>query len=206
MRTASSDSSGEPSAEAELLAELRRGDARAFERLVRDYGPRMLAVIRRYLRSDADAQDALQDAFVNCFKSIGQFNGSSMLSTWLHTVACRAALMKLRSNRRLHEEGDIESLLPTYRSDGHRTSRYKDWPSSPSVMLESKESRQIVRDCIEQLPDAFRYPLLLRDIDEIDTDEAAQALGLTPAALKSRLHRARQALRTLLARKFVSLG
>ncbi|MFT3785496.1 MAG: sigma-70 family RNA polymerase sigma factor [Tepidisphaeraceae bacterium] len=186
---------------ADRLDALRKRDAKAFEWLVREFGPRMLAVTRRYLRDESDAQDALQDAFISCYRALDRFDGRSQLSTWLHTIACRAALMKLRAKRRTHEEGDLDALLPTYKPDGHRTSTMRDWPDQPDVAAERAETRQLVRQCIDELPDGYREVLLLRDIDGYETDEAAECLGLNPNALKTRLHRARMALRTLLARR-----
>src|SRR5689334_6179968 len=86
--------------EEELVVRLKAGDEAAFETLVRTHGPRMLAVARRYLSREADAQDALQDAFVNVVRAIGSFAGNSRLSTWLHRVVVNSALMKIRSARR----------------------------------------------------------------------------------------------------------
>lgn len=184
-------------AEGRLLDGLRAGEASAFEELVRTQGPRLLAVTRRLLRNDEDARDAVQEAFLNAFKSIGGFEGGSRLGTWLHRIAINAALMKLRTRRRKPERS-IEEFLPTYLDDGHHVDRPQPWAESGEVGAIRAETRQLVRASIDELPDDFRNVLVLRDIEELNTAETAGLLGLSTGAVKVRLHRARQALRTLL--------
>ena len=101
-----------------LVAALRAGDAAAYERLVRDNASRMMAVIRRYLRDEAEAADALQAAFTSAFRAMGRFEGQSSLATWLHRIAVNAALMRLRTRARRPEE-PLDDLLPAFRPDGH---------------------------------------------------------------------------------------
>ena len=183
--------------EVQLIEGLRCGEDGAFEQLVRQYGGRLLAAARRLLGSEPDAQDAVQEAFLSAFKAIGQFTGAAKLSTWLHKIVVNAALMKLRSRRRKPEES-IEELLPRFDAQGEWTSRVTSWEASSDVLLQRQETRALVRRCIDYLPEPYRTVLLLRDIEELDTEETADLLGLTPNAVKIRLHRARQALRTLL--------
>jgi len=187
-------------AERLLLAALRAGDDRAYERLVAEQGPRMLAVARRYLRQDEDARDCLQEAFLQAFKALPGFEGHSRLSTWLHRIVVNCALMRLRRGRSRPEESiePIESMLPTFLEDGHSTIGYTDWSASAESLCERGEVRDLVRRTIERLPETYRTVLLLRDIDELDTAEVAEMLGVTANAVKIRLHRARQALRELL--------
>ena len=199
LATQSSSASpvGKSDAEACLLARLREGDPQAYEQLVRDYAARMLAVARRFLHNDADAGDAVQDAFLSAFKAIGGFTGGASLGTWLHSIVVRAALMKLRTRRRRPEQA-IEDLLPQYTPDGHRVQPGPGWGQAVDQLAELGENRVLVRQCIEQLPAQYRTVLLLRDIEEYDTEETAKLLGINANAVKTRLHRARQALRTLL--------
>jgi RNA polymerase sigma-70 factor, ECF subfamily len=185
-------------ADAPLLAGLRAGDPRAFEQVVRQHTNRMLAVAGRFLGgNDADAQDAVQDAFVSAFKALPNFSGSSSLGTWLHSIVVRASLMKLRTRRR-HPETPIEDLLPRYLPDGHRANPGPAWCGATDELAQRTESREIVRRCIDQLPESYRTVLLLRDIEEYDTETTADLLGTNSNVVKTRLHRARQALRTLL--------
>jgi len=186
-----------PADEAQLVAALRRGDEAAFEALVRANLGRMLATARRMLGNDDDARDAVQEAFQAAFRAIGAFSGDARLSTWLHRIVVNAALMKHRSRRRRPEE-PIDDLLPCFDADGHWVSGMAA-PAVPTErLLQSRQVRALVRACIDRLPESYRTVLLLRDIEQLDTEEASRALGVTTTAVKVRLHRARQALRTLL--------
>jgi len=180
--------------EASLVAQLRAGDEAAFEQVVRSYGGRLLAVARRIVGSEEDARDVVQDAFLNAFRSLDRFEGNAKLSTWLHRIVVNAALMRLRSRRSRPEES-IEEMLPTFLEDGHQTHPSVEWGESSDVLLERREVRELVRTAIDRLPDTYRTVLLLRDIEELDTGETAEILGVTENAVKVRLHRARQALR-----------
>lgn len=183
--------------DADLIAGLRAGDSGAFEKLLREYGPRLLRLARRFLANEEDARDALQDAMVAVYRSIGNFESTSALSTWLHRIVVNSALMKLRSRRR-HPEEDIEQYLPTFTSDGHQSEPSTPWTESADQVIEREELRASVRKAIDKLPDAYRIVLHLRDIEEMSTAETAEILGVTKDVVKIRLHRARQALRKLL--------
>ena len=183
--------------DAALIAGLRSGDSGAFETLLRDYGPRLLRLARRFLANEEDARDALQDAMVAVHRSIGNFESSSALLTWLHRIVVNSALMKLRTKRR-HPEEDIEQYLPRFLEDGHQRVPSTPWTESAQSVLEREELRAAVREAIEKLPEAYRIVLQLRDIEEMSTAETAEILGVTKNVVKIRLHRARQALRTLL--------
>jgi len=183
--------------EAALVAGLRAGDTLAFENLLHQYGTRLLRLAHRFLGSEEDARDVLQDAMVAVFKSIGSFESNAKLSTWLHRIVVNASLMKLRSKRR-RDEIDIEDYLPRFQEDGHQVEPSQPWTESVESMLERDELRAQVRASIETLPETHRVVLQLRDIEELSTEETAEILGITPNAVKIRLHRARQALRALL--------
>ncbi|CAN5865507.1 RNA polymerase sigma factor [soil metagenome] len=180
-----------------LAARLKRADESAYEELVRRFGPRMLAVARRMLRSDADADDAVQQAFISAFKAIDRFEGGSLLSTWLHRITVNAALMKLRSQGRLRE-GSLDGLLPTFSEDGHRRGAHRAPESHAALHASGEETRTLVMQQIDRLPEAYRAVLVMRDIDQLSTAQSAALLNTTETAVKVRLHRARQALRELL--------
>jgi RNA polymerase sigma-70 factor (ECF subfamily) len=183
--------------EAELLARVRRGDEPACEEFVRRFGGALFAVAGRLLRSEQDAADAVQEAFLAAFRSIHEFAGGSKISTWLHRIVVNACLMKLRSAKS-RPTTSIEGLLPTFDETGHHARRIVAWEASPLERMHTEELRARVRECIDGLPEPYRVVLMLRDIEELDTSETAERLGISPAAVKVRLHRARQALRTLL--------
>ena len=188
-----------------LLAGLKSGDEQAFETLVRLYGGRMLAVARRFVRNDDDAQDVVQAAYLSAFRSVGQFEGQCLVGTWLHRIVVNTALMKLRSRRR-RPETSIDELLPAFQEDGHHVEQFSDWCAPADEVLQRAETRAMVRACIDRLPDTYREILILRDIEELSTDESARALRITATAVKVRLHRARQALSTLLRKEFTAAG
>jgi RNA polymerase sigma-70 factor (ECF subfamily) len=186
-----------PLSEQALVAALRRGDEAAYEQLVRQQGGRMLAVARRFLRSDDLAEDAVQEALLQAFRNMSRFEGGSLLSTWLHRIVVNACLMRLRKASRSREM-PIEELLPRYIEDGHRLEPVAEWVETGEEVAEHREQREQVRAAIDRLPESYRNVLLLRDIEQLDTAETAKLMGLSINATKTRLHRARQALRQLL--------
>jgi RNA polymerase sigma-70 factor (ECF subfamily) len=190
--------SGDPQEdESALVARLKAGEDAAFAELVRENAGRLLGVARRMLRNEEDARDVLQEAFLQAFRAIGRFEGESRLSTWLHRIVINASLMKLRTRRRKPERA-IEELLPRFHSDGHRVDPGPPWRDLPRDPVESRELRALVREAIDRLPEIYRNVLLLRDIEELSTEETAQMLDIKPDTVKVRLHRARQALRAQL--------
>jgi len=199
MNTAQTGAAGDLSApsDAELVARMQSGDDAAYEEVVRLHAPRLLAVARRILGQDSDAHDALQDAFLSAFRAIGSFNQESQLSTWLHRIVVNASLMKLRRRKRKPERS-IEDLLPAFNQDGHLLQPASRWAVTYDDAVANEETRQLVRDSIDQLPETHRSVLVLRDIEGHSTAETAALLGVSEGAIKTRLHRARLALRTLL--------
>ncbi len=198
-RSSQSSKSNGAGGERQLLAQLRAGDADAFGLVVQRYGGRMLATARRFLNNEHDAEDAVQEAFASAFRALNRFNGEAMLSTWLHRIVVNAALAQLRSKRRRAEQ-PIENLLPRFDQDGAWIDEPVTWTDASQTILEQRDSRQMVRRCIASLPEIYRSVVLLRDIEELDTDETARSLAITPNTVKVRLHRARQALKRLIER------
>lgn len=186
-----------------LLVPLRRNESDAQEELVRRYAGRMLVTARRFLHNEPDGHDAVQEAFISAFQAIDSFEGNSKLGTWLHRILVNVCLMKLRSRARRHEVS-IEELLPGFDRSGHHQQPVPRWRQPADEQLQSRETQALVRRCIDQLPEDYRGVLLLRDIEELSTEETASVLAITPGAVKTRLHRARQALRTLLEPHFVA--
>ena len=187
-------------AERALVAGLRRGDPESYERLVREYGGAMLGVARRFHREEDDARDAVQDAFVAAFRAMRFFREDARLSTWLHRITVNACLMKLRSARR-HPTSSLDELLPRFGDTGHHMESPRPWATDAEAAADAPTVRARVRACIAQLPESYRAVLLCRDIEEMDTAETAQALGISAENVKTRLHRARQALKTLIERE-----
>ena len=193
MRTDGDDVAGESG----LVLRLQAGDPEAFETLVRRHSAPLLRVARRFLRDEEDARDAVQDALISAYRSIGRFDAEARLSTWLHKIVVNSSLMKLRTRRR-HPEESIDDLLPHFAEDGHQVPGNSPWPLAADELLVRDEVRELVRRNIDELPESSRVVLLLRDIEEMSTEETAEKLGITANAVKVRLHRARQALRARL--------
>jgi RNA polymerase sigma-70 factor (ECF subfamily) len=187
--------------EQELVRRLRAGDDAAYAVLVRAHAGRLLAVARRMLRAEEDAQDALQEAFLQAFRGIDRFEGGARLSTWLHRIVVNACLMRLRTRSRRPED-PIEELLPRFYEDGHRVDPGPPWRSEGADPVVQRELAVLVRGAIDRLPEIYRNVLLLRDIEGLDTEETARLLDVKADTVKVRLHRARQALRALLAPHF----
>jgi RNA polymerase sigma-70 factor (ECF subfamily) len=184
--------------ECSLLERLRAGEDAAFEELMHDNGGRMLSTARRIVRSEEDARDVVQEAFLLAFRSLPTFAGRSRLSTWLHRIVVNVALMRLRRRKR-RPEVSIDEQLPRFTTDGHRMIEAHDVVDlTPADELERESMRVLVRHCMDELPDSYRVVLMLRDIEDLSTEEAAEALGIRAGTVKVRLHRARQALKTLM--------
>ncbi|MGE5275690.1 MAG: sigma-70 family RNA polymerase sigma factor [Acidobacteriota bacterium] len=187
-----------------LLERLKAGEHEAFESLVCEHGGRLLAVARHFLASEEDARDAVQEAFLSAFRALPRFRGESSLSTWLHRIVINAALMKARRASRAPERR-IEELLPRFDGQGRHLGPVEPWDeagASPEAVASNAEARQAIRACVQSLPLSHRVVLILRDVEGLSTHETARLLALTPNAVKIRLHRARLALRGLLAPHF----
>ncbi len=185
------------SVETDFLVQLKAGNEDAFEELVAQCTAPMLRLAKTILNNDDDAEDAVQDAFLSVFKSMHRFSGSCATKTWLHRIVVNACLMKLRSQKR-RPTVSIEDLLPHGDESSPRVEPVASNDDSPLATIINREACGQVRACIDRLPEEFRSVLILRDIDGVDTSHAAMSLDTTNGAIRTRLHRARHALRTLL--------
>jgi len=196
----STSTASEHSAEDLLVRRLKAGDGDAFEEVVRSMGGRLLAAARRLVGDEDAARDVVQTAFLSAFRAMQTFDGNSQLSTWLHRIVINAALMRIRARRRRPEQS-ITDLLPSFDEEGRHAQPVSHWSESPEHTLVRQETHALVRAAIAALPEKYRTVLLLREIEELSTREAAEALRISDNAVKLRLHRARQALATLIRRK-----
>jgi RNA polymerase sigma-70 factor (ECF subfamily) len=179
--------------EAALVARLRAGDGEAYAEVFRTYTGPMTAVARGFFGDHGEAADAVQDAFVSAYRGLPGYAGTARLGTWLHRVTVNACLMRLRARRRRRTVPLDEPTL----ARGRRPRR-ADSGDHPVRRLDRAESAARVRACVERLPAAYREVIRLRDLEELDTDETAARLGTNAGVVKTRLHRARHALRVLL--------
>lgn len=185
-------------AEEALVHSLRNREDSGYATLVRSYGPQVKAIATRYLRSEADAADCFQDTFIAVFQGIDSFQRRSSFRQWVRGVTINQCLMKLRKQQRRREES-IEHMLPMFDDRGSRVDVARPQQKAEvGEIIDAERIKEIVRKNIDRLPGDYRLVLLLRDIDGYSTSEAATILGIKVGAAKTRLHRARSALKFML--------
>ena len=195
--------------DADLVAGLRRADPAAVERLMARFGDKAFRLAQGITRNTADAEEVVQDVLLAITQKIGAFQGGSALWTWIYRITTNAALNKRRGKWR-ELEVPLEFDLPTWKPDGHREGDraflLADWSERPDEVLLSKEGRAWLEAALARLPDDYRAVIVLRDVEGLSNEEAAEAVGDSVASVKSRLHRARMALREQLTRANYSEG
>ena len=184
-------------ADADLPRRVAAGDTMAFEVLMRTYNRRLFRTARAILRDDAAAEDALQEAYLRIYGSIGSFRGEAKLSTWLVRIVANEALARRRKDQRraqivpIHGGGDEEQGMEEGVDQGE----------GPQRQAERGEIRQLLETKIDALPDSFRAVFVLRALEELSVDETAAALGIPEATVRTRFFRARSQLREALSRE-----
>ena len=190
--------------ESELLEQVKAGDEKAFEAIVDRYSARIYRIGRTITGNPEDAEEVVQDVFMTVFQKIGSFEGRSAFSTWLYRIAVNAAMMKVRGKREKQErtEEDLERWLPVFDARAQHAHPVEAWSANPEEAVLQRERREVLRNELATLPMEYRTVVALRDLQGLSSEEAAEILGISPAAVKSRLHRARLALRGKLAAHF----
>ena len=182
----------------ELVRVAQAGDNRAFDELVRRYQEKVYRLSYKILRHEDDAAEALQDAFLSAYRGLKNFKVESTFSTWLYRIATNASLMKYRKRR--------DNLVSLEQSQSQNQDaeplQLPDWTAQPPEQLLTPETREVMEEGIQRLPEELRTVFVLRDIEGLSNAEVADVLDLSVAAVKSRLHRARIALRERLNRYF----
>ena len=182
----------------QLVARLKQRDKSALEQLIQIHGAKMYGVALQFMRNEHDAREVMQDALVSIWNKIGSFEGKSAFTSWIYRVTANAGLMALRKKKR--RENDVS--LDTAASDDDDALvpalRLSDKGPLPDKAAMTGELGEQVRAAIDRLPEPYRVAVLLRDVEELPMNEVMEATGLSEPALKSRLHRARLALREAL--------
>jgi RNA polymerase sigma-70 factor, ECF subfamily len=184
----------------DLVSRAAGGDAAAFTELVTRHQDHLYALAARLLRDPNEAEEVVQEVFLTALEKLSTFRGDAAFGTWLHRVAANAALMRLRKRRRAPDgllEEPVEELLPRFDAQGNLVLRgpAHDWSKQADDQLSDRQIRKAVEDAVQNLPDDYRIVFLLRDVEELSSETMAELLGISVAAVKSRLHRARLALR-----------
>ena len=182
-----------------LVARAASGDDSAFEVIVERYQARVFRLACR-LTNETDAPDVLQDTFLRVYQHLASFRGESQFRTWLYRIASNTALMHRRAATRRPVE-PLEVFLPRFKADGQHAGTPADLQvaSHADELLDRQLLAQKARDVIARLPDGYRDAFVLRDLEELSTDDVAQTLGIAPAAVRQRVHRARLMLRGYLS-------
>ncbi len=182
----------------DLVRIAQAGDNRAFDELIRRYQEKVYRLAYKILRHEEDAAETLQDAFLSAYRGLKSFKAESTFSTWLYRVATNAALMKYRKRRDRHVS--LEQSQSPY--EDAEPLALPDWSAEPLEELLDAETRQIMEEGIQRLPEDLRTVFVLRDVEGLSNAEVAEVLDISVAAVKSRLHRARISLRDRLNRYF----
>jgi len=193
-----------PNEEADLLliARVQGGDLGAFEGLIRRHGGRVYRMVLGITRNAEDAEDGMQSAFLKAFEHIGEFQGASKFSTWLTRIAINEGLLLLRRRKGLTSLDDSEPA----ETEEFRPREVRAWDDNPEQLYSRVQMRELVERELMKLPAKYRTAVMLRDIEQLSTEEAAAALDLEIPTLKSRLLRGRLMLREALAPYFAKGG
>jgi RNA polymerase sigma-70 factor, ECF subfamily len=189
--------------EAELIERLKTGDKAACAECIEIHSPLVYRLALRLMGNEVEAEDVLQETFLNAFKSIDSFEGRSGLGTWLYRIAYNASMMRLRRHEPLTVsvdeslDGDGQYVIPQ---------QLFDWCCLPEDDFESDEVRDELEKAIGELPESLRVVFVLRELEGLSTAETAEALEISEGAVKVRLHRARLWLRERLSPYFTGLA
>lgn len=175
--------------EAELIGRIVTGEKELFHELIRPYERMVYLTVLSIVKNETDAEDAAQEAIVNAYRHLDSFRAESKFSTWLTMIAINEGRKRLRKAKSAAEDS-LEAIVEDKEGD-YTPAPLTDWREIPLEALERKELREALRKAVASLPDIYRQVFALRDLEELNTEETAEALGLTPGTVKVRLHRAR---------------
>ena len=186
----------------ELVSRARTKDYAAFEELVERYEDKIFRLAFRFVRNETEAKEIVQDTFLLVWRKLDTFKGDSQFGSWLYRVATNTALMRLRAQRR-HPEISTEELPVDYLDNyGQLPAAGENWAKRPDDELQSDELRGRIQKAVDELPEIYRTVFLIRDVEGLSTEETAEVLEISIPTVKTRLHRARLALRDAITRYF----
>src|SRR5262249_36210712 len=171
------------------------------EQVFLDYAPRIYHLARRMLGSDADAEDVTQDVLLQVVRKLDTFRGEAALPTWLHRITVNAALAH-RNKQVMRQRHQVPDPLDHYLANGRHTTPIRPWSVEPEKQVLDQETHQLIERAIAGLPEIYRDVYVLADVEGLPNADIAQMLGLSVAAVKSRLHRGRLLMRDALAPHF----
>ena len=178
--------------EAGLIARILAGEKELFHELIRPFERMVYLTLISVLQNETEAEDAAQETVISAYRHLAAFRGDAKFSTWLTSIAINEGRKRLRKAKGAAEES-IEEQEEGHEGD-FTPAPLTDWREIPLEALERKELREALRSAVAELPNIYRQVFILRDLEELNTEETAQALGINPGAVKVRLHRARMML------------
>jgi len=181
-----------------LIARLRARDETAVHELAERYGSRIFQLALRHMKNREDAEEVTQDVLMKVYRKVGAFRGDAALSSWIYRITFNTAMSRLRNTRlaRAAEQERDRAMAAEAALDQPRTPRQTaDWSQIPDELMLRTQLRHAVAQAIRELPEIYRAPVMLRDIEGLSTEEASSRLKLKDQTLKSRLHRGRLMLR-----------
>ena len=189
--------------ESSFVAKARQGDLTAFNELVNRYSRKIFRLAKHITQNDEDAEDVLQETFLKAFEHLGNFQGQSKFYTWIVRIAVNESLMKLRKRK---SDRSVPLDEPVDTGEDTVVREIAVWNENPENQYSQEELAKILDEAVQSLRPAFRTVFVLRDIEELSTEETAESLGISIPAVKSRLLRARLQLREKLTRFFKRKG
>ena len=178
--------------EAGLIARIEAGEKELFHELIQPYERMVYLTLLSIVKNETEAEDGAQETVISAYRHLASFRGDAKFSTWLTTIAINEGRKRLRKAKNAAEES-IEEEVEAHVGD-YSPAPLTDWREIPLEALERKELREALRVAVAELPDIYRQVFTLRDLEELNVEETAQALGINPGAVKVRLHRARMML------------
>ncbi len=175
-----------------LIARILAGEKELFHDLIRPYERMVYLTLFSIIKNETDAEDGAQEAIINAYRHLASFRGDAKFSTWLTTIAINEGRKRLRKSKGAAEES-IDEQQEAHEGD-YTPTLLTDWREIPLEALQRKELREALRVAVAELPGIYRQVFTLRDLEELNIEETAQALGINPGAVKVRLHRARMML------------
>ena len=185
----------------QLVEDLKKGDQKAFDLFVDLYQKKIYALGINMTHNQMDAQDVAQDVLLTIFRKVHTFQGKSAFSSWVYRITLNAINMKLRSKKK-EQAVSLEDAFPSFNGSGYHQEKIRDWSENADSLLFSNETKSVIQNAVNLLPEKEKVVFILRDVEGFSTEKVGDILELSAPAVKSRLHRARLFLRKKLSSYF----
>jgi len=184
--------------EESLVRDLQNGKLEAYDKIAKIYQKKIYGLSFNLTRNQMDAQDVTQEVLLTLFRKINMFQGKSAFSSWVYRITVNASYMRLRSKKK-EPNVSINELMPSFNGAGFQQEKIQDWSENTESLIFTKETRDVINNAVDLLPEKEKVVFLLRDVEGLSSEKAGEVLDITVPAVKSRLHRARLFLRKKLS-------